>query len=872
MKKPTDADLATAAQAGDKAGFVDLVARYQGMVTGITLSILRDFQASEDAAQEAFITAWKKISEIQDREKLRPWLAQIARNSALMALRKKRALPPLETFPGASEIPRPDELIVKKEEAEIVLSALDALPEKLRLPLILFYREDQSVRKVSEALSLTPDIVKKRLSEGRTLLRRRVARLLDPVMRATGPGVLFTTAVAGTIGAMMSPSAIAATAVSAIPKTATLTAVTTSKSSLAATVLALSLCLPLGYGLHRTLESHSPTQTSLQAPAQASPSLRRNHTPSQTSPLVAQWNALKARHLTNGSKGFPNLFQEITTIKDPLQREAFILLGLAEWVKADPESALAFFSKGKPPFKNTAVYQNLVITEWLRLDTPAALSAAEKHNLRSLGRSRSVLDLLSKGDPNHLIRAINLFPSNIRTLNSEFPIGLAIAEAARRNFSATMSAIDLHLSSGHRADALAAIARLLSESDPSKARAWISQLAPAEQTSAMTKAYLLGLAKYDSVLVFQEFSELSTTLSWVQKVEILWELSQTHFVEALSWANQNRSPDFPNQSNDPFKMSAHDTLMTQLFSQLKDQGPALLKELKSNNLLDQLSDTSKHHPSFDFASNQPKVFSETWNWLKAQESSQGVEVLKNKLLASAMRNNPQHAFQLLEELKTQPSYQELSSNLVKTMLAHFEQQDESLRSALSTAPRIILEKIATAPNLDLANSKKLTFWQEQFEQLPAQLKPSLAGKLAAAMTQRNPDKAADWIATLPDRESQQTALQSSYHEWVQSYPEDAEHSLETLSGHPNFEAAAAGLLSGLARFDPDLAYSRLQELGPTWPNYETTAAQILLPLAKHEPDLASKWLTELTLTDEHKENLARGIAEQSKPPTDPFTE
>jgi RNA polymerase sigma factor (sigma-70 family) len=336
MKKLTDTDLVTAAQAGDKAGFVDLVARYQGMVTGITLSILRDFQASEDAAQEAFITAWKKISEVQDREKLRPWLAQIARNSALMALRKKRALPPLETFPGASEIPRPDELIVKKEEAEIVLSALDALPEKLRLPLILFYREDQSVRKVSEALSLTPDIVKKRLSEGRTLLRRRVTRLLDPVMRATGPGVLFTTAVASTIGAMMSPSAIAATAVSTIPKTATLTAVTTSKFSLAATVLTLGLCLPVGYGLHRTLESHSPTQTSLQAPAQASPSLRRNRTTSETSPLVAQWNALKARHLTNGPKGFPNLFQEINALEDPLQREAFILLGLADWAKLAP--------------------------------------------------------------------------------------------------------------------------------------------------------------------------------------------------------------------------------------------------------------------------------------------------------------------------------------------------------------------------------------------------------------------------------------------------------------------------------------------------------------------------------------------------------
>ena len=138
MKNQLDTNLVSAAQAGDKAAFVDLVARYQGMVTGITLSILKDFQASEDAAQETFVTAWKKISDIEDREKLRPWLAQIARNAALMTLRKKRVHPPLETFPGASEIPRPDELVAEKEEAQIVMSALEGLPEKLRLPLILF--------------------------------------------------------------------------------------------------------------------------------------------------------------------------------------------------------------------------------------------------------------------------------------------------------------------------------------------------------------------------------------------------------------------------------------------------------------------------------------------------------------------------------------------------------------------------------------------------------------------------------------------------------------------------------------------------------------------------------------------------------------
>jgi RNA polymerase sigma factor (sigma-70 family) len=871
MKKLTDTDLVTAAQAGDKAGFVDLVARYQGMVTGITLSILRDFQASEDAAQEAFITAWKKISEIQDREKLRPWLAQIARNSALMALRKKRALPPLEKFPGASEIPRPDELIVKKEEAEIVLSALDALPEKLRLPLILFYREDQSVRKVSEALSLTPDIVKKRLSEGRTLLRRRVTRLLDPVMRATGPGVLFTTAVASTIGAMMSPSAIAATAVSTIPKTATLTAVTTSKFSLAATVLTLGLCLPVGYGLHRTLESHSPTQTSLQAPAQASPSLRRNRTTSETSPLVAQWNALKARHLTNGPKGFPNLFQEINALEDPLQREAFILLGLADWAKLAPKSALTYFTNSDLYAKQSSYCKSRIISEWLRHDTPAALTAVEQHNLWSRGCSRSTLEFLSKGDPNHLTRAISLLPTNYNTDNAR---SSALGEAARRDLTATIRAIDIHLSSSHRPNALSAIARFLSETDPTKARTWISELALEDQTPDLTMSHLIGLAKYDPNIAFQELDKLKGSLSWHAEGAILKALSQSHFTKALSWANKNPAPDLPDRNNDPFKQRAHDSLKHQFTSHLEEQGPAFLEELKRDQLLDKLSESNLS--SNDFATNHPKIFAETWSWLKAQESSQGVSALTNNLLTSALQLDPQHAFQLLKELESQPSYQNLSSNLAQNFLSLFPSNaPEILQPALVNAPQIIIKNIVSNPDLDLSNFENFTFWHEQLQQLPLEVKPSLASKLAAAMTQRSPSKAAEWIAALPDRESQQTALQSSYHEWVQSYPEDAEHSLETLSGHPNFDTAAAGLLSGLARFDPDLAYSRLQELGPTWRNYETTADQILLPLAKHEPDLASKWLTALTLTDEHRENLTRKIEkieEQSKLPTDPFSE
>src|SRR5690349_94692 len=79
----SDAELVVAARHGEKRAFVEIVVRHQAMVCGIALGILGDFAASEDAGQEAFLTAWRKIQELREPHHLRPWLAQIARNAAL---------------------------------------------------------------------------------------------------------------------------------------------------------------------------------------------------------------------------------------------------------------------------------------------------------------------------------------------------------------------------------------------------------------------------------------------------------------------------------------------------------------------------------------------------------------------------------------------------------------------------------------------------------------------------------------------------------------------------------------------------------------------------------------------------------------------
>src|SRR5437867_12287988 len=126
----SDVELVHAARQGDKRAFVEIVARHQAMVCGIALGILGDFAASEDAAQEAFLTGWRKFHELREPERLRAWLAQIARNAALGHLRRNRGHAALdEALALADESPAPDEAAANEEEAALVRASLAKLPE-----------------------------------------------------------------------------------------------------------------------------------------------------------------------------------------------------------------------------------------------------------------------------------------------------------------------------------------------------------------------------------------------------------------------------------------------------------------------------------------------------------------------------------------------------------------------------------------------------------------------------------------------------------------------------------------------------------------------------------------------------------------------
>ena len=215
-----------AAQKGDRQAFAALVGATQNTVTSLALAVVRDVQHSEDIAQEAYLTVWKRLKTLRNPESFLPWLRQITRNLARDHLRRSRTRPgdAPGNEDGASEIERSvqggsdgEAAALADERDRVIRDALDAMPGESREVLTLFYREGQSSKQVAKLLGLSDAAVRKRLSRARVGLRSELEARLGDSLRSSIPGVAFTTLV-GSLLTTASPPAAAAVALSATAK------------------------------------------------------------------------------------------------------------------------------------------------------------------------------------------------------------------------------------------------------------------------------------------------------------------------------------------------------------------------------------------------------------------------------------------------------------------------------------------------------------------------------------------------------------------------------------------------------------------------------------------------------------------------------
>jgi RNA polymerase sigma factor (sigma-70 family) len=193
-----DAELVGESRSGNRDAFGQIVSRYQSLVCSLAYSATGSLSQSEDLAQETFVTAWRQLTDLREPEKLRAWLCGIARNLIHNTLRRQghepvhNAVSLDEISESRSPEPLPVEQTISREEEAILWRSLEHIPEIYREPLILFYREHQSVEWVAQNLELTEDAVKQRLSRGRNLLHKQVFAFVEGALERTRPGKAFT--------------------------------------------------------------------------------------------------------------------------------------------------------------------------------------------------------------------------------------------------------------------------------------------------------------------------------------------------------------------------------------------------------------------------------------------------------------------------------------------------------------------------------------------------------------------------------------------------------------------------------------------------------------------------------------------------------
>ena len=166
-------------RARDPAGLEALMDRYIPYVSAIVWNILRFSMQPEDAEEvvsDVFLAAWNQAEDLQSG-KVKAWLAGVARNTARMKLREiGQELPLEEDVLQLPDQAGPEATLEKTEERFLVNWAVNDLPEQDREVFLRHYYFAQTIREISQEMTLNESTIKTKLRRGRAKLKETLTR------------------------------------------------------------------------------------------------------------------------------------------------------------------------------------------------------------------------------------------------------------------------------------------------------------------------------------------------------------------------------------------------------------------------------------------------------------------------------------------------------------------------------------------------------------------------------------------------------------------------------------------------------------------------------------------------------------------------
>jgi RNA polymerase sigma-70 factor (ECF subfamily) len=153
--------------------FEALVAGCSTLAFRVAFSVLRQQQDAEDVAQEAFVRAHRSFHKLRDRQRFRAWLVRTTWRLALDHRRGEKRRELRDRAHGLSMLSAPHHPDATARRIEL-WAALDRLPEKLRIAMVLSAIDGHDISEVARLLALPEGTVKSRLFHARRLLRERL--------------------------------------------------------------------------------------------------------------------------------------------------------------------------------------------------------------------------------------------------------------------------------------------------------------------------------------------------------------------------------------------------------------------------------------------------------------------------------------------------------------------------------------------------------------------------------------------------------------------------------------------------------------------------------------------------------------------------
>ena len=152
MNNRSDENLVAASQKGDKSAYALLVKRHYKHVFIVCLGVVGNIEDAEDTAQEAMLKGFVQIGKLRNSSQFGPWITRIARNFCINLVRRKQRAK--QTV--AEKATQSNRRLSQNDSLQ---KAIENLPLEIRLPLVMYYFDGQSVQTVANNLNISTSAV-----------------------------------------------------------------------------------------------------------------------------------------------------------------------------------------------------------------------------------------------------------------------------------------------------------------------------------------------------------------------------------------------------------------------------------------------------------------------------------------------------------------------------------------------------------------------------------------------------------------------------------------------------------------------------------------------------------------------------------------